>query len=93
MKFCIYQSPGGTESAGQFYEWMDTDESMGYVRLSEIVEVEFKRLPHRDTIERQLRQLDTKERELRNKFQQALDTINGNRQNLLALPNLSEAQS
>jgi hypothetical protein len=57
----------------------------GYVRLTEYAEVEFVPLRSEDVIQKQLNALAGAEKELRNQFQEALNRIEHERSNLLAL--------
>lgn len=86
MKLCIIKPPGGGELVLKYTEYYD-EEGSRYVRLSEIVDVEFPRLSDQVTIEKQLKQIDAKEQQLRNQLQHHLDELQAERQNLLALPN------
>lgn len=86
MKLCIVKPETGGEFVLQYAPFIDKDHS-GYVRLTEIVDVDFPRLTDDETIQRQLAQIDHKEKEVRMEFQRTLDQLNGDRQNLLALPN------
>lgn len=63
----------------------------GWVRLSEYIEVEFPPLPAAVVVEGQLKQIDTAEQELREKFQQKLNELAEARAKLLSLTH--EAQS
>lgn len=86
MKICMIKSVGGDPFISEYFPFHDVDND-SYVRVSEIVEVELKPLRDDEAIGRQLAQIDRKEQEIREKFQEALNAINADRQNLLALPN------
>lgn len=62
-----------------------------YVRLTEYVDVEFQRIKGDEVIEQQINILNRAETDLRNKFQEALNKIDRQRAELLALPNLEMA--
>jgi hypothetical protein len=71
------------------------DESFGRsktnIRVTDLVEVEFKRLPKKETVELELAALDIEERKIRNELQEQLNHVNNRRSKLLALT--SEVQS
>lgn len=56
-----------------------------YVRISEYIDVEFPRLKSEEVVQKQLDALDTMEKEVRTKFQAALNTIEQQRQELRAI--------
>lgn len=86
MKICMLKAVGGGAFLSEYHPIYDGDNA-SYMRVTEIVEVELKPLRDDEAIGRQLAQIDRKEQEIREKFQEALNAINGERQNLLALPN------
>lgn len=57
----------------------------GYCRISEVVDIEFPLLPHKDVVGIQLAALDKAESELRAKLQDGLNGINQRRRELQAL--------
>jgi hypothetical protein len=61
------------------------DGCVGYVRISEYVDVEFPPLREAAVIEKHLEQLDNAEAEIRTKFQLALNSIEQQRQELRAI--------
>ena len=61
------------------------DYAPGYVRISEWIEVTFPPLPKEVVVQEHLKVLDTVEAELRDKFQEKLNQIDGERQKLLSL--------
>lgn len=86
MKICIVKPPSGGELVLRYMPFFD-EEGSEYIRLTEIMDIEFPRLSDDETIQRQLKQIDAKEKELRMTFQRELNSIAAERQNLLALPN------
>lgn len=64
-------------------------DSSDAVRVSEPVEVEFPPLKDEEVIAAQLNACDEKEKEIRMRFQQALDHLNDERARIQALPNLA----
>lgn len=86
MKIAIFKRTGECS-----FESVSTDELEGcenYVRITEYVDVEFPKLKGREIVEKQLAAIDRTEKELRNKFQSALNNIERERAELMALPNL-----
>lgn len=82
MKIALYKAYGSE----QIYEASDPrEESESYIRLTEIMEVEFPRLPPEITVPQELASIDSAEAELRNKFNEKLSELNIRRANLLAL--------
>lgn len=82
-KFKRLGEHGGGEYYGEedcFMERLDN-----YVRITEYAEVEFKPLNSDVVVQKQLDALAGAEKELRNRFQQALSSIEQERANLLAL--------
>ncbi|HLA60936.1 MAG TPA: hypothetical protein VK626_01700 [Nitrospiraceae bacterium] len=57
----------------------------GYLRISEWIDVTFPPLSKEVVVQEHLRVLDTVEAELRNKFQEKLNQIEGERAKLLSL--------
>ena len=82
MKIAIYKAYG-SEMIFEVTEWRETN--CGYIRLSEIAEVEFPMLPPEVTVPAELKMLDAAEAELRNKFNEKLSDLLSKRANLLAL--------
>jgi hypothetical protein len=80
-KLAVFKSPYGDESV--CIELFDTFSD--YVRLSEFVEVEFKPLQSEIVVQKQLDALDKAESQLRNKFQEALNGLNRQREELRAI--------
>jgi hypothetical protein len=90
MKVAIYRTGASEyEAPGEAGEWRESDTY--YVRVSEIVEVDFPRLPPEVTVQRELASIDSAEAELRNKFNEALSTLNTRRANLQALTHTAVA--
>jgi hypothetical protein len=81
FKLAVFKSPYGDESV--CIELFDTFDD--YVRMSEFVEVEFKPLSSEVVVQKQLNALDKSESELRNKFQEALNRIERQREELRAI--------
>ena len=90
MKLALYRANGSYELVGEVAAWRD-EPSAGYIRLTEIVEVDFQRLSPEITVPAELAQLDTAEAELRNKFNEALSALNTRRANLQALTHVATA--
>lgn len=89
MKIAKYIS---MSESGRKYESIQTEKEgvelervCGYVRVSEVVEVEFVPLKDDAVVEKQLAVLDKAESELRTKFQAALNGIEQQRQELRAI--------
>lgn len=85
IKIAGFSAHGGRtyyhdESSGK-----NMEEYCGYVRTTEWGEVELAPLNSADVIERQMKQLNTAEAELRSKFQEKLNEIEEARSQLLAL--------
>lgn len=91
MKIALYKSPEPypCEIILVADEWQEKHSEN--VRVSEIVEVEFARLPPEVIVPAELRRLDAAEAELRNKFNEALSGLNTKRANLLALTHQAAA--
>jgi hypothetical protein len=85
MKIAKYKRMGESsfETYGEEGSFMEHHE--GYVRLTEYADVEFVPLRSEDVVQKQLDALAGAEKELRNQFQQALNSIEQERSNLLAL--------
>lgn len=60
-------------------------ENSGWVRLTEFAEIEFTPLPPTEVVDKQLKQLDEAEAELRNKFQEKLNELANERAKLLSI--------
>lgn len=82
MKIALYKSYGD-EHVAEFTDWRE--DSINYVRLSEVIEVDLPRLPPEITVPAELKQLDDAESELRNKFNEKLSELLVKRAELLAL--------
>lgn len=82
MRIALYQVYG-SEGIYEVQDWRENN--TGYVRLSEIIEVNLPRLPAEVVVPAQLRVLDAAEAELRNKFNEKLSELLVKRAELLAL--------
>jgi hypothetical protein len=87
MKIALYMAYGD-ETVYEATNWRD-DNNPSYVRLTEIVDVEFQRLPPSVVVPAQIAQLDAAEAELRNKFNEKLSELLDKRRELLALTHTS----
>jgi hypothetical protein len=67
--------------------------SIGYIRLSEFVEVQFARRVGEDVIAEQLASLDRAEQQVRERFQEALNEINARRADIQQLPFIPAANA
>jgi hypothetical protein len=89
MKIALYKMMYGDGAYSlqhvAVYREPDIVEDAKTVRISEPVEVEFPPLSEQVVIEKQLKAIDAKEREIRERFQRALDVLNDDRQKLQAL--------
>jgi hypothetical protein len=83
MKIAIYKAYGD-ENVYESDDWRE-DNNPSYVRLTEIVDVDFPRLPASVVVPAQIAQLDAAEAELRNKFNEKLSELLDKRRELLAL--------
>lgn len=83
MKIALYKITGSGDSL--FVREVDIGTAMAYVRVSEIVDVEFPPLPPEVIIPAELAALDAKEAHLREAFNVRLADLNVERANLRAL--------
>lgn len=90
MQLAIFQCGIGRDSY-QSYLGKIAEQFSDYVRISEYVDVEFPTRSKDEVIEKQLAAINAAETALRNKFQTALNSIERQRAELMALPNLETA--
>ena len=89
MKIALYKLMFGGGSINHVAEYYDgKKDASDCIRVSEIIDVEFPPLQDSVVIAAQLAACDEKEREIRVKYQQALNMLNDERQRIQALPNL-----
>lgn len=67
--------------------------ALGYTRVSDYVEVQFTERPVEDLVPEQLANLDKKEQEVRERFQEALNEINARRADIMQLPFIQAAKT
>lgn len=82
MKIALYKRHDYT-IVQEVRDWLETDTD--YVRLTEVVDVEFPALPAEVLIPKQLAQLDAAEAELISKHLEALSSLQSRRKDLLSL--------
>ena len=84
MKLALYKGMHTTLPL-QFHQFREDDSTSEFVRITEVVEVDFPPLPPEVTVPAELAKIDAAEAELREKFQRALDGLTTRRANLRAL--------
>lgn len=87
MKIAQYIIPGCGENP--YVREVDVGVIMDYVRVSEIVEVEFKELDLSETLPAEIAALDKKEQRLKEELAARLADINNARDKLKAIPLVS----
>ena len=86
FKLAIYRSlEYGSETVHEAHEWMD-DADMKYLRLSEIVEVEFPMIPKVDITGAQIKAFRAEKDRIQAETHIKLENLENQIQELLALP-------
>lgn len=88
MKIAINTLFGGAPRVSEWHDFMDNDDD--YIRLSEIVDVEFVDLPKEEVVPKQVKQIDEKISEARAKFQTAINLLEEQKSKLLAITQVTE---
>jgi hypothetical protein len=83
MKIAMFKRLG--EHSYESVQTSDFETIKGFIRLTEYVEVEFHPLRDETVVEKHLKALDDAESEVRIRFQQALQDIEQQRQELRAI--------
>ena len=81
-KYAIYQI-FGSELVTEHREWMESDDD--YIRLSEIIEIDFPMLPKEEVVPKQVKLIDDKIEKARARFQQAISELEDKKSRLLAI--------
>ena len=82
MKVALYKSQYSM-SPYKVSDWIEED--LDYVRISEIVEVEFDRLPSEEIVPRQVKQLDNEIEKIRVEMWQKIGVLEEQKSKLLAI--------
>lgn len=82
MKVALYESRYST-TVHEARDWIEED--LGYVRVSEVVEIEFVRLPNEVVVPRQVKQLDSEIEKVRAQMGRQINLLEEQKSKLLAI--------